>query len=117
MRPAPAQISLSATATTTTEYVDASSKGLPGGVRPFININYRLSDPTATAWVSANYAADIDVNPVDLGGVLIPTEPPGFVSGPGFSFFAPIGASKVTITSVVQFADGSTQTVTSILDL
>jgi hypothetical protein len=45
--PTPAQTGLSATATTTIESVDASSKGLPGGMRPFISINYRLSDPAA----------------------------------------------------------------------
>jgi hypothetical protein len=115
--PAAAQPGISVTATTTIEFVDASSKGLPGGVRPFISISYRLSDPTATAWVSANYTADIQVNPVDLGGVQIPPEPPGFISGPGFSFFAPIGASTVTITSILPYTDGSTQTVTSAVDL
>lgn len=115
--PTPAQTGLSATATTTIESVDASSKGLPGGMRPFISINYRLSDPAASAWVSANYATNIDVTPVDLGGMLIPPEPAGFVSGPGFSFFAPIGASTVTITSLVQYGDGSTQTVTSTVSL
>jgi hypothetical protein len=111
--PTPAQAGLSATATITVETVDASSKGLPGGMRPFISINYRLSDPAATAWVSANYTTNIDATPVDLGGMVIPPEPAGFISGPGFSFFAPIGASTVTITSLVQYVDGSTQTVMS----
>jgi hypothetical protein len=86
-------------------------------MRPFISINYRLSDPTATAWVFANYTTNIDVTPVDLGGMLIPPEPAAFISGPGFSFFAPIGASTVTITSLVQYGDGSTQTVTSTVSL
>jgi hypothetical protein len=117
MTPTPPQTGLSANATTTVESIDASSKGLPGGVRPFISINYRLSDPTASAWVFAKYTADIDVHPVDLGGVQITPEPPGFLLGPGFSFFAPIGASTVTIHSIVQYVDGSTQTVTSIVGL
>jgi hypothetical protein len=115
--PSPAQTGLSATATTTIESVDAGTKGLPGGMRPFISINYRLSDPAATAWVFANYATDVDANPTDLGGTLIPPEPVGFITGPGFSFFAPIDASTVTITSLVRYGDGSTQTVTSTVSL
>jgi hypothetical protein len=115
--PTSTQTGLSTTATTTIESVDASSKGLPGGMRPFISINYRLSDPSATAWVFANYTTNIDVTPVDLGGMLIPPEPAGFISGPGFSFFASIGASTVIISSLVQYGDGSSQTVTSTVSL
>jgi hypothetical protein len=115
--PDPTQTAPSVIAKTTVANADASSKGLPGGVRPFVSINYRLSDPAATAWVFANYMADVQATPVDLGGVQITSEPPGFVSGPGFSFFPPIGASTVTITSTVQYADGSTQTETSTVNL
>jgi hypothetical protein len=114
--PAPTRPAPSVTATTTVANADAGLKGLPGGVRPYVSINYRLSDPAATAWVFANYTADTQAAPVDLGGTEIPPEP-GFVSGPGFGFFPPIGASTVTITSNVQYADGSTETVASIVDL
>jgi len=115
--PAPSQTALSTSATTTVDYVDASLKGLPGGVRPYISINYRLSDPAASASIAASYTSNIDASPVDLGGVQIPPEPPGFVSGPGFSFFAPIGSSRVIITSIVQYSDGNTQAITSTVDL
>ena len=108
---------ISANAVTKVEYVDARSRGLPGGLRPFISINYRLSEPSATAWVLASYTTDNDANSVDLGGIQIPPEPPRLITGPGFSFFAPIGASTVTIASLVQYGDGSHQLLTTVVNL